>query len=360
MTASDLAERLEVSVRTIYRDLEALGAAGVPVYAEPGRNGGIRILESYTTDLSGLSLAEAELVPLLGLSDAFAGIALGSSLRRTETKLLMALPDDQRVRAEQARRRIHVDLSRWWDHAEPVPHLPTLVQAVFSGRRLRLRYKRGQDASVVDRTVDPLGLVVQGGTWYLVGRAGIGETGRIYRVSRIEDAEILAETAEADDEFDLVAFWLERKEDFHMTRSGYQVSVRAKPWALRALRYEYSGAVPSGDDWVSSRALVRDARHGLRAPPRPGSRCRGHRAGGPARRDRRRDRTDERALRVTQGRLPLRGQLVGGAQPVRELAEELLGHGWHLHQRAEAARLEDEQLHVRRRRDRRRPQTHRT
>jgi predicted DNA-binding transcriptional regulator YafY len=252
ITASDLAKRLEVSVRTIYRDLEALGAAGVPVYAEPGRNGGIRILESYTTDLGGLSLADAELVPLLGLSDAFAGIALGSSLRRTETKLLMALPDDQRVRAEQARRRIHVDLSRWWDHAEPLPHLPTLVEAVFGGKRLSIRYKRGEDASVVDRTIDPLGLVVQGGTWYLVGRTAAGEQGRIYRVSRIEDAEALAETAEADEEFDLVAFWLERKEDFHMTRSGYQVTVRAKPWALRNLRYEYTGAVPAGEDWVTA------------------------------------------------------------------------------------------------------------
>jgi predicted DNA-binding transcriptional regulator YafY len=252
MTAADLAERLEVSVRTIYRDLEALGAAGVPVYAEPGRGGGIRILESYTTDLSGLSIAEAELVPLLGLSDAFAGIALGSSLRRTETKLLMALPDDQRVRAEQARRRIHVDLSRWWDHAEPLPFLPTLVQAVFSGKRVRLRYKRGEDASVVSRTVDPLGLVVQGGTWYLVGRAKSGETGRIYRVSRIEDAQALDEAADVDDDFDLVAFWLERKEDFHMTRSGYAVNVRAKPWALRSLRHEYTGAVPTGDDWTQA------------------------------------------------------------------------------------------------------------
>ena len=252
MTAADLATRLEVSVRTIYRDLEALGAAGVPVYAEPGRNGGIRILESYTTDLSGLSVAEAELVPLLGLSDAFAGIALGSSLRRTETKLLMALPDDQRVRAEQARRRIHVDLSRWWDHAEPLPFLPTLVQAVFGGKLLRLRYRRGEDASVVGRTIHPLGLVVQGGTWYLVGRTRPDETGRIYRVSRIEEAEALGEDADVDDEFDLVAFWLERKEDFHMTRSGYPVKIRAKPWALRALRHEFTGAVPSGDDWVDA------------------------------------------------------------------------------------------------------------
>ena len=260
MTAAALAERLEVSVRTIYRDLEALGAAGVPVYAEPGRNGGIRLLESYTTDLSGLSLAEAELVPLLGLSDAFAGIALGSSLRRAETKLLMALPNDQRVRAEQARRRIHVDLSRWWDHAEEVPHLPLLVEAVFQGRRLRLRYKRGADTTVVDRTLNPLGLVVQGGTWYLVARARPhaaakrrrGGEPRIYRVSRIEQAEITAQPADIPDDFDLLAFWTNRKEDFHMTRAGYQVRVRAKPWVLRALRHEFTGVVPDGDDWMGA------------------------------------------------------------------------------------------------------------
>jgi predicted DNA-binding transcriptional regulator YafY len=251
MTAGDLAKRLEVSVRTIYRDLEALGAAGVPVYAEPGRNGGIRILESYTADLSGLSLAEAELVPLLGLSNAFAGIALGSSLRRTETKLLMSLSDDQRVRAEQARRRIHVDLSRWWDHAEAVPHLPALVEAVLRGRRVRLRYKRGRDASVVDRTLDPLGLVVQGGTWYLVAHASTGDA-RIYRVSRVLDAEALDEPADVGDDFDLVAFWTDRKEDFHMTRSGYQVRVRARPWALRALPEGFVGAVPEGDGWVEA------------------------------------------------------------------------------------------------------------
>jgi predicted DNA-binding transcriptional regulator YafY len=251
MTAADLAQRLEVSVRTIYRDLEALGAAGVPVYAEPGRNGGVRLLESYTTDLSGLSLSEAELVPLLGLSDAFAGIALGSSLRRAEAKVLMALPDDQRVRAEQARRRIHVDLSRWWDHAEPVPYLPLLVEAVFQGRRVRIRYMRGQDASVVERTLDPLGLVVQGGTWYLVARARTGDA-RIYRVSRIEHAELSSKHADIPENFDLLAFWTDRKEEFHMTRAGYQVRVRARPWVLRALRHEFTGTVPTGDDWMEA------------------------------------------------------------------------------------------------------------
>jgi predicted DNA-binding transcriptional regulator YafY len=235
MTAGELARRLEVSERTIYRDLEALGAAGVPVYAEPGRGGGIRLVEGYRTDLSGLSLSEAELVPLLGLSGAFAGIALGSSLRRTETKLLMALGEDQRHRAEVAQKRIHVDLQRWWDHAEPVPHLAAVADAVLGARRLRITYRRGQDASEVRRKLEPLGLVVQGGTWYLVASAGRGEP-RIYRISRIADVEALDETFDAPEGFDLETFWSGRKEEFHMTRPGYRVRLRARGHALRALR----------------------------------------------------------------------------------------------------------------------------
>jgi predicted DNA-binding transcriptional regulator YafY len=234
MTAGDLAKRLEVSERTIYRDIEALSAAGVPVYSEPGRNGGVRLLESYTTDLSGLSLSEAELVPLLGLSGAFAGIALGSSLKRTETKLLMALPAGQRDRAELAQKRIHVDLQRWWDHAEPVPHLATVAEVVLASRRLRIAYRRGKDGTEVSRKLDPYGLVVQGGTWYLVGRVGSQEP-RIYRVSRIVGAEALDETFEMPDDFDLPTFWSGRKEEFHMTRPGYRVRVRARGHGVRAL-----------------------------------------------------------------------------------------------------------------------------
>jgi predicted DNA-binding transcriptional regulator YafY len=237
MTAGELARRLEVSERTIYRDLEALGAAGVPVYAEQGRNGGIRLVEGYSADLSGLSLSEAELVPLLGLSGAFAGIALGSSLKRTETKLLMALGDDQRNRAELAQRRIYVDLQRWWDHAEPVPHLALIAEVVLAGRRLKITYRRpatSQEAEPAERTLDPLGLVVQGGTWYLVGRAGSGDP-RIYRVSRIGDATALEETFEQPADFDLRTFWAGRKEEFHMTREGYRVRVKARGRATREL-----------------------------------------------------------------------------------------------------------------------------
>ena len=248
MTAGELARRLEVSERTIYRDLEALGGAGVPVYAEPGRGGGIRLVEGYRTDLSGLSLTEAELVPLLGLSDIFAGIAVGGALRRAETKVLMALPDDQRVRAEQARRRIHVDLSRWWEEAEEVPLLTRCVEAVFGSRRLHIAYTR-PDREAVERTLDPLGLVVQGGVWYLVASVD-GSEPRIYRVSRISGADVLDEHATVPDDFDLLGFWSARKEEFHMTRQGYEVSVRARPWVVRATDPQIN--VDTGAEWVDT------------------------------------------------------------------------------------------------------------
>jgi predicted DNA-binding transcriptional regulator YafY len=233
-TAAELARRLEVSERTIYRDLEALGSAGVPVYTEPGRNGGIGLLESYKTDLTGLSVAEAELVPLLGLSDVLASVGVGQSIQRTEAKVLAALPEDQRRRAEQSRRRIYVDLSRWWDHAENVPHLPTAVEAVFAGRRLRITYRRGGDQAEVRRTLDPFGLVVQGGTWYLVARARKRDI-RTYRVSRIVAAEPLDEHHSIPDDFDLPTFWATRKEEFHQTREGYRVVMSVRPAVVRLL-----------------------------------------------------------------------------------------------------------------------------
>lgn len=254
-TADELARRLEVSVRTIYRDLEALGAAGVPVYTEPGRNGGIGLLETYRTDLTGLSVAEAEFLPLLGLSDVLAGVGVGGSLQRTEAKVLAALPEDQRRRAEQSRRRIYVDLSRWWDHAETVPQLPTVVEAVFAGRRLRMTYRRGDDNAEVRRTVDPFGLVVQGGTWYLVARARRRDV-RTYRVSRILSAELLGEHHAIPEDFDLPAFWATRKEEFHQTREGYRCVLRVRAGVLRILATGHHGHTLAvleddpGDGWT--------------------------------------------------------------------------------------------------------------
>jgi predicted DNA-binding transcriptional regulator YafY len=251
MTAAELARRLEVSERTIYRDVEALGTAGVPVYAEPGRGGGVRLLDGYRTNLTGLSPTEAELLPLLGLNDVLAGIGVSSGLERTQAKVLMALSDDQRERAERSRRKIHVDLSRWWEHAEETPYLAVAADAVLSGRRLKITYRRGEDAKEVRRTLSPYGLVVQGGTWYLVASVR-GSSPRIYRVSRLVAANALDEPSEIPDDFDLAAFWADRKEEFHMTRPGYDVRVRARGRALATLKHGWpTGPPPEGSDWTT-------------------------------------------------------------------------------------------------------------
>lgn len=261
ITAGELARRLEVSERTIYRDLEALAAAGVPVYAEPGRRGGIRLLEPYRTDLTGLSLGEAEVLPLLGLGDALAGMGLGPSLAQTEAKVLAALPQAQRERAEQLRRRVHVDLSAWWHGAEVVPHLPTLVEGAFTHRRVRMQYRRG-DRRTVRRTLDPLGLVLKAGAWYLVAAAGT-KPPRTYRASRILEAELLDEHFEPHPDFDLPAFWNTRRDEFERTGGAYEVVVRARPDAVRALRNDYESDAPVAE-WTTMELTFGSSDHALR------------------------------------------------------------------------------------------------
>jgi predicted DNA-binding transcriptional regulator YafY len=260
-TAGELARRLEVSERTIYRDIEALQAAGVPIYSEPGRNGGVRLRERYRTDLSGLSLGEAEVVPLLGLGDALAGMGLGS-LAQTEAKVLAALPEAQRERAEHMRRKVHVDLSAWWHGTEVVPHMGTLVEAAFTGRRLRVRYRRGNDDKVVARTLDPLGLVLKAGVWYLVAAAGAQDP-RTYRAARVVEAEVLDEAAESRPDFDLASFWTHRREDFQTSGSSYEVTVRARPEAALALRNDYEIEPPDAE-WTTLGLTFGAKEHALR------------------------------------------------------------------------------------------------
>lgn len=261
ITAGELARRLEVSERTIYRDIEALQASGVPIYTEPGRGGGIRLLERYRTDLSGLSLGEAEVVPLLGLGDALAGMGFGS-VAQTEAKVLAALPEAQRERAEHMRRKIHVDLSAWWHGTELVPHMGVLVEAAFTGRRLRVRYRRGNDDRAVTRTLDPLGLVLKAGVWYLVVAIGEGDP-RTYRASRVLEAEVLDEPSQPRPDFELTSFWTHRRDDFQTHGTAYEVTVRARPGAVRALRNDYESEPPDAE-WTTLGLTFGAKEHALR------------------------------------------------------------------------------------------------
>ena len=182
LTAGELAARLEVSRRTVYRDVEALSSAGVPVRADPGPNGGIELVAGWRTDLTGLTGPEVE-----ALFTSAAGPAFESAMG----KLAAALPGESGRRAGRIRERLLVDSAGWGRRSpQASPHLRMVQDAVFGDRRLRFRYRRAE-ARVVERDVDPLGLIIKAGVWYLL--ADVAGERRLFRLSRIEEAQTLDE-----------------------------------------------------------------------------------------------------------------------------------------------------------------------
>lgn len=216
LSAEELATRLEVSRRTVYRDVNALGSAGVPVRTEPGPNGGIELMEGWRTDLTGLTEPELE---------ALFTSAAGPVFERAMGKLAAALPGEPGRRAGRMRERLLVDSVGWGRRGEAPPQLRVVQDAVFSDRRLRMRYRRAE-AQAVERVVDPLGLVLKAGVWYLVAEVD-GER-RLYRLSRVESAEPLDEPARRPPAFDLAAAWREQTAGWDGSRAGYEVVIRVR------------------------------------------------------------------------------------------------------------------------------------
>ncbi|MBV6695972.1 YafY family protein [Kitasatospora aureofaciens] len=189
--ATELAERLEVSVRTIYRDVESLSAAGVPVFTERGRHGGISLLPGYRTDVSGLTADEARALFVLSAQGAHSDLGLDGALGSALRKVMAALPAPHRPAAERISERVLVDPARWMQSSPgPGPDLGELQYAVFADRRLRLRYRHSGTPAPVEYTVDPYGLVSKASVWYLV--ADLNGEPRLFRADRV----LLAETAE--------------------------------------------------------------------------------------------------------------------------------------------------------------------
>jgi predicted DNA-binding transcriptional regulator YafY len=233
MTAQELAERLEVSERTVYRDLAALGMAGVPVYAERGPGGGCMLMDGYRTDLTGLTEAEVRTLFMAGAPALLKDLGLGPALEAALLKLLAALPATFRQNVERARQRIHIDALGWSKWEEAVPHLATVQEAVLRDRRLRIVY-RPPDGEAGERRVDPLGLVAKTTVWYLVARRD-GEM-RVYRISRMQDAEVLDEPCARPEGFDLAAYWQEWSEAFAASRPKYPVRARVPAQHLAGLQ----------------------------------------------------------------------------------------------------------------------------
>lgn len=231
LTATELADHFGVSIRTIHRDVEALGAAGVPVDAVRGPAGGYRLPGGYRTRLTGLTADEAEALFVSGAPGPMAELGLGNVLATARLKVLAAMPPELQERASRASRLFHLDTRGWFRGEDTVPHLAAVSSAVWRGRRLDVRYREGR--RVVRRALDPLGLVLKAGAWYLVARRR-GEL-RVYRVSRIASASERDEGFERPDGFELAAFWLEWSEQFERSRPRVEVAIRAPEWAERWL-----------------------------------------------------------------------------------------------------------------------------
>jgi predicted DNA-binding transcriptional regulator YafY len=246
MTAPQLAAELEVSVRTIYRDLDALCTSGVPVYAETGPLGGYRLVEGYQTRLTGLSAAEAEALLLAGVPGPLGDLGLGAAVAGGQRKLLAALPEHLRAQAAKARERYHVDLAVWFRPPAVPPLLGQVAAAVWEDRRVAMGYEPDVGPPWT-REVDPLGLVLKVSTWYLVGARPRGL--RAYRVDRITSIEVLGQPCRRPEGFDLAGFWQHWLADFEARLPAVTVEVRARPEAIPRLRYLVDHRSLASTDW---------------------------------------------------------------------------------------------------------------
>ena len=205
MTSRDLASRLEVSERTIHRDMDALSGAGIPVVAARGSGGGWSLLGEYRTDLTGLTETEIQSLFVTKPARLLADLRLEKAADGALLKLLACLPATFRQGVDRARQRIHVDVSGWSRREEAVPFLPILQEALWLERYVQITYERGEHGEQVQRVIAPFGLVAKGSVWYLVG--AVDGHVRSYRVSRIAQAEILNERTVVPEDFDLAQYW---------------------------------------------------------------------------------------------------------------------------------------------------------
>ncbi|NXY94207.1 WYL domain-containing protein [Streptomyces sp. BR123] len=246
MTAPELAAELEVSVRTVYRDVEALGASGVPVHADRGPAGGYRLMDGYRTRLTGLTDTQADSLFLAGTPGPAQDLGLGADLAAARLKLQAALPAALADRARRLEGRFHLDATAWFREADPVPHLARIAQAVWEQRVLVVGYRRWNGEERTGRALHPLGLVLKGGIWYLVAAgagAGAGDTRvRTYRVSRFQDVDTDPEGFERPPGFDLAAYWEESARRLNEVLRHQTALVRLSPRGRRLLPMQFGAA----------------------------------------------------------------------------------------------------------------------
>jgi predicted DNA-binding transcriptional regulator YafY len=257
MTAEELAAELEVSVRTIYRDLTALSASGVPVYAERGPGGGVALIEEYRTTLTGLTPDEARALFMMSVPAPLTQLGVGQELKAAMLKLSASLPDSRRSDESRTRQRIHLDSSWWFQTGDPLPCMDVIQQALWQDRCLHLKVRRDFFNAEFDQEADPYGLVAKANVWYLV--YGRGGTTHVVQLSEVAEAEMLAETFIRSAEFDLAAFWKKWCEEYE-AQPPFVARVRLSPAILptlqfylddRARRLPAGASHPDANGWVT-------------------------------------------------------------------------------------------------------------
>jgi predicted DNA-binding transcriptional regulator YafY len=239
MTAQQLADELEVSVRTVYRDVEELSASGIPVFADRGAHGGFQLVEGYRTRLTGLTPQEAETLFLSGYPGPAAELGLGTVLAAAQLKVLAALPPELRSRASRIRQRFHLDAPGWFSEPDVTPYLQQIAEAVWSDRRLQMRYRRSDD-QVVERSIDPLGVVLKAGVWYLVARSA--DDLRTYRISRIVELATSEERFVRPEDFDLAGHWERSVSAYESSLPSFAATFRVHERSVWRI-YELAGSI---------------------------------------------------------------------------------------------------------------------
>ncbi|MEU8890983.1 WYL domain-containing protein [Streptomyces sp. NPDC048442] len=254
MTAAELAQELEVSERTVTRDAAALSEAGVPVYADRGRAGGYRLIGGYRTRLTGLARSEAEALFLSGLPGALREMGLQDAASAARLKVSAALMPSLRDASSTAAQRFHLDAPGWYQEPQTPELLPAVAEAVWDDRIVDTRY--GRRDREVERRLEPYGLVLKAGIWYVCARAGSGDF-RVYRLDRFAAVAVSDEHFVRADDFDLPAFWESRAADFARSILRTEAVLRLSPAGTRALPHTLN---PTAAREALSRASPPDAR----------------------------------------------------------------------------------------------------
>jgi predicted DNA-binding transcriptional regulator YafY len=279
ISAQAIADELEVSVRTVLRELDQLSAAGVPVWAGRGRNGGFQLREGWRTKLTGLTSDEARAIFMTGLPGPAAELGLGEAVASAELKLLAALPPDWQADAQRVGSRFHLDPVDWFRGADPAaPHLRAVAEAVWNERRLKIRYQSWNRVS--ERVLDPLGLVLKAGTWYLVARSE--RELRTFRLTSIQELHALDERFSRPRKFDLAEYWSQSTQSFEASRYRGEARLRVSEAGFKRLQSfgpivaqaaARSASAPDADGWIETTIPIESIDYAAGELLRVGAEC---------------------------------------------------------------------------------------